>query len=170
MEKQRLAVFIALSALILFGSQFLFQKFNPPPQKPANEQLAQTATPTAAPTVAPTQTPLPVQSANATQADAREIKITTPFWTGTLSNQGAVITDFTMTHLPNDEGKLGKPIDAPAGVVLVSAQKSKEIGAPLRLLIPSDRNLEKQLNEARFLVADSSEQQVVLDEIGRAHV
>ncbi len=168
MEKQRLAVFIALSALILFGSQFLFQKLNLPPQKPANEQLAQTATPTAAPTVAPTQTPPPAQAANATQADAREIKITTPFWTGTLSNQGAVITEFTMTHLPNDDGKLGKPIDAlpggGGGVLLVSAQKSKEIGAPLRLLIPSDRNLEKQLNEARFLVADSSASQVVLDE------
>lgn len=164
MEKQRLAIFIAISALILFGSQFLLQKIYPPPKKQANEIVTQSATPAPAPTAAAatTQTPAPTAPANATQADAREIKIETPFWKGTLSNQGAVISEFIMTHLPDDDGKIGKPIDAPAGVLLVSAQKSKEIGAPLRLVIPSDRNLEKQLNEARFAVADISEAEIKL--------
>ena len=166
MEKQRLAIFIAISALILFGSQFLLQKLYPPPKKQATAAVTESATPAPAPTAVAAATAVPVPPANATQSDAREIKIETPFWKGTLSNQGAVISEFIMTHLPDDDGKLGKPIDAPAGVLLVSAQKSKELGAPLRLVIPSDRNLEKQLNEARFAVTDTPEAEVKLGDKG----
>ncbi len=155
MEKQRLTLFILLSAVILFGSQFLFQKFFPQPQKSPTEQTAQTVTPTPAPSATPSQT-LPVpQSGNLPQVELREIALKSNFWNGKLSNQGAVLSEWTMTHSPN-----GKPVDPPQGVNLVSAQKSQEIGAPLRLLIPSDRNLEKELNSARFTLAGEPGQTV----------
>ena len=153
MEKQRLTLFIILAALILFGSQFLLQKLYPPPKKVTTEQVAQTSVPTPAPSASPVQAQTPAPSPSLPQAELREITLKTPYWKGKLSNQGAVITEWTMTHSSN-----GKPVDPPNGVNLISAQKSQELGAPLRLLIPSDRNLEKELNAARFsLTADSGE-------------
>src|SRR5207244_3441712 len=141
MEKQRLTLFIILAAIILFGSQFLLQKIYPPPKKPATEQVAQSSVPTPAPTAIPLLSQPATQPVNLPPVDLREITLKTNFWNGKLSNQGAVITEWTITHSPN-----GKPVDAPNGVNLISAQKSSEIGAPLRLYIPSDRNLEKELN------------------------
>ncbi len=149
MEKQRLTLFIILAALILFGSQFLLQKLYPPPKKAMPVQIAQTVVPTPAPSASPNQPLTPAVPQNVPQAELREILLKTPYWNGKLSNQGAVITELTMTHSPN-----GKLVDPPNGVNLISAQKSQEIGAPLRLLIPSDRNLEKELNSARFALAE----------------
>jgi YidC/Oxa1 family membrane protein insertase len=149
MDKQRLTLFIILSAVILFGSQFLLQKLYPPPAKPTGEQLSQSQPTT------PLPSPTPVQSAPASPpatlplVEPREIVLKTNYWEGKLSNQGAVITEWTMTHSPN-----GKPVDPPDGVKLVSAQKSQDIGAPLRLFIPSDPNLEKELNASRFTLAN----------------
>ena len=157
MEKQRLTLFIILAALILFGSQFLLQKLYPPPKKTTTEQVAQTSVPTPAPSASPLQAQTPAPAQNLPQAELREISLKTPYWNGKLSNQGAVITEWTMTHSPN-----GKPVDPPHGVNLISAQKSQEIGAPLRLLIPSDRNLEKELNTARFALTEDPGQSVEL--------
>lgn len=157
MEKQRLTLFIILAALILFGSQFLLQKLYPPPKKPTTEQIAQTAVPTPAPSASPVQAQTPAPTQNLPQAELREITLKTPYWNGKLSNQGAVLTEWTMTHSPN-----GKPVDPPNGVNLISAQKSQEIGAPLRLFIPSDRNLEKELNAARFALTAESGQALEL--------
>ena len=157
MEKQRLTLFIILAALILFGSQFLLQKLYPPPKKVTPEQVAQTVVPTPAPSALPRQGPTPAGPQNLPQAELREISLKTPYWNGKLSNQGAVITELTMTHSPN-----GKLVDPPNGVNLISAQKSQEVGAPLRLLIPSDRNLEKELNTARFALTEDPGQSVEL--------
>lgn len=157
MEKQRLTLFIILAAIILFGSQFLLQKLYPPPKKAVPEQIAQAASPLPAPSASPAQTQTPVPPQNVSQADLREITLKTPYWNGKLSNQGAVISELTMTHSSN-----GKPVDPPNGVNLISAQKSQEIGAPLRLLIPSDRNLEKELNAARFTLSNDPGQNVEL--------
>ena len=164
MEKQRLTIFIILSAIILFGSQYLFNRFYPQPKKTEVVQNVPSPTASSVPSVAPTApSSSPIPAVNVPQADAREIKIETPFWTGNLSNQGAVINQLIMTHLPDDGLKVGKPIDAPTGVLLVSPEKSKDLGAPLRLSIPSDKNLEKQLNEARFTVTDTPESQVKIN-------
>ncbi len=157
MEKQRLTLFIILAALILFGSQFLLQKLYPPPKKATTEQIAQTSIPTPAPPALPVQAQTPAPPQNLPQAELREISLKTPYWHGKLSNQGAVMTELTMTHSPN-----GKLVDPPNGVNLISAQKSQEIGAPLRLLIPADRNLEKELNSARFTLAENPGQSVEL--------
>lgn len=148
MEKQRLTLFIILSAAILFGSQFLLQKLYPPPPKPTGEQLAQ-ASPTASiPVASPSQAAPTTPPVNLPAVELREITLKTNYWQGKLSNQGAVLAEWTMTHSPN-----GKPVDPPQGVNLVAAQNSQEIGAPLRLFIPSDHNLEKELNSARFTLA-----------------
>ncbi len=157
MEKQRLTLFIILAALILFGSQFLLQKLYPTPKKPTAEQVAQTSVPTPAPSASPVPTQTPAPTPSLPQAELREIALKTPYWNGKVSNQGAVITEWTMTHSPN-----GKPVDPPNGVNLISAQKSQEIGAPLRLLIPSDRNLEKELNAAHFALLEDPGQNVEL--------
>ena len=149
MEKQRLTLFIIISAVILFGSQFLLQKIYPPPNKPTTEQVAQSSVPTPTPSATPPPSQPVTQPANLPSVELREIGLKTNFWNGKLSNQGAVLTEWTITHSPN-----GKSVDAPNGVNLVSAQKSGEIGAPLRLYIPSDRNLEKELNSARYTLAE----------------
>lgn len=157
MEKQRLTLFIILAALILFGSQFLLQKLYPPPKKPATEQAAQTAVPTPSPLTSPVPAQTVAPAPNLPQAELREVLLKTPYWNGKLSNQGAVLTELTMTHSPN-----GHPVDPPTGVNLISAQKSQDVGAPLRLLIPTDRNLEKELNTARFAFVEDPGQNVEL--------
>jgi YidC/Oxa1 family membrane protein insertase len=164
MEKQRLTLFIILSAIILFGSQYLFSRLYPQPKKPEVTQSLPAPNASVAPSAA-VPTPANIPPSNVAQAEPREIKIETPFWNGTLSNQGAVINQLVMTHLPDDDNieKLGKPIDAPNGVLLVSPEKSKDLGAPLRLSIPSDKNLEKQLNEARFTITDTPESEVKIN-------
>ncbi|MBL8205650.1 MAG: hypothetical protein JNM09_15550, partial [Blastocatellia bacterium] len=159
MEKQRLTLFIILAALILFGSQFVLQKLYPSPKKSAAEQpeqVSQSTGPSPFP-AAPVQSQPSSPQQNLPQIDLREITLRTPYWNGKLSNQGVVITEWTMTHSPN-----GKPVDPPSGVNLISAQKSQEIGAPLRLFIPSDRNLEKELNSARFSLAEDPGQSIEL--------
>lgn len=159
MEKQRLTLFIILAALILFGSQFVLQKLYPSPKKSAGEQteqVSQSPGPTPSP-VAPVQSQPSSPQQNLPQADLREITLRTPYWNGKLSNQGVVITEWTMTHSPN-----GKPVDPPGGVNLISAQISQEIGAPLRLFIPSDRNLEKELNSSRFSLMEDPGQSIEL--------
>lgn len=151
MEKQRLTLFIILSAGILFGSQFLLQKLYPPPAKPISEQVAPTTSSTInsqpAPTTSPQQSTPTAPVPSLPVVELREIALQSKYWQGKLSNQGAVLTEWIMTHSPN-----GKPVDPPQGVKLVSAQHSQEIGAPFRLLIPSDQSLEKELNSARFTV------------------
>jgi YidC/Oxa1 family membrane protein insertase len=166
--QKRLALFLILSAAIFISWQYLTERFYPAP-KPDNKQIAQGTSPTPAPSSAtPSPAPTVVGGENAgatsapaapvTQAEARTIKVKTPFWSGTLSNQGAVLTEFTMTHLPN-----GQPIDAATGGVnLVSPQQSEQIGAPFRLLIPSDGALEKELNSARYAVEDAPAQEISL--------
>lgn len=156
MEKQRLTLFIILSAVILFGSQFLLQKLYPPQKKSPTEQITQSSTPMPVPSATPLQSTQPAsQAVNLPPVELREISLKTNFWDGKLSNQGAVITEWTMTHSPN-----GKPVDPPQGVTLVSAQKSQEIGAPFRLFIPSDRNLENELNSARFTLTEDVGQNI----------
>lgn len=163
--QKRLVLFLILSAAILLSWQFLAERFFPSP-KPNPTHVAQDAKP--APSLVPTPTtaqvvgsatPLSVVPTTATQAALQNIKITTPFWKGTLSNQGGVLTEYTMTHLPD-----GKPIDPQTGGVnLISQQKSQEIGAPFRLVIPSDGGLEKELNSARFALADAAGQDIRLE-------
>jgi len=55
-----------------------------------------------------------------------------------------VLTQWIMTRFTD-----GKPIDPPNGVSLVS-ERLGEFGFPLRLAIPADRELEKELNSANY--------------------
>jgi YidC/Oxa1 family membrane protein insertase len=93
-----------------------------------------------------------------TQAEARQIKIRTDHWAATVSNRGAVITELTMTSLPN-----GKPIDPPGGVNLISASLSQSVGAPFRLYIPSDPILESELNSAFYEIKNLTDEELFLN-------
>jgi YidC/Oxa1 family membrane protein insertase len=159
MEK-RLVLFLLLSAVIFFGWSFVYTKLYPPPPKlEQNQEISPTVSPTATATPA-VQVPVEVARTNApaTQAEVRQIKVRTDYWVATLSNQGGVITDWTMTHFPD-----GKPIDPPNGVNLISPQLSQQIGAPFRFYIPSDNSLEKMLNSAAFEVKEGSDQEIRLN-------
>lgn len=165
MEK-RLILFLILSAAIFFGWSYLYTKFYPPVPEVTQEQVATTASPSASPsptattavqTAAANQPVNPTPAASVTQADLRQVKVKTDFWTANLSNQGGVITEWVMTHFPD-----GKPIDAPTGVTLVSPQLSQQIGAPFRFHIPSDSALEQSLNSAVFEIKSGTEQEIVL--------
>src|SRR5689334_4583662 len=112
MEK-RLVLFLLLSAVIFFGWSYVYTKLYPPPPKlEQNQDIAPSASPTVTTTPA-VQAPVEVARTNvpATQAEVRQIKVRTDYWVATLSNQGGVITEWTMTHFPD-----GKPIDPPNGV------------------------------------------------------
>ncbi len=165
MEK-RLILFLILSAAIFFGWSYLYTKFYPPVSEVPQEQVATTASPSASPsptattavqTAAANQPVNPTPAASVTQADLRQVKVKTDFWTANLSNQGGVITEWVMTHFPD-----GKPIDAPTGVTLISPQLSQQIGAPFRFHIPSDSALEQSLNSAVFEIKSGAEQEIVL--------
>lgn len=157
MEK-RLILFLVLSAAIFIGWSHFFA---PPPEtpRPGDGQAALT-TPSASPSVAttPESQPAPLTSAQpATQAKPRQIEVKTDQWDATLSNKGAVVTEWRMTRFPD-----GKAIDPPKGVNLISGELSQKIGAPFRFYIPSDPSLENELNSAAYNVENLPEQEVVV--------
>ncbi|MEP7337385.1 MAG: membrane protein insertase YidC [Acidobacteriota bacterium] len=158
MEK-RLVLFLLLSAVIFFGYAYVSTKLYPPPKVAQNQDVSPSVSPTATPTPivqVPAEAVQPILPA--TQAEIRQIKVKSDHWIATLSNQGGVLTEWTMTNFPD-----GKPIDPPTGVNLVSAALSQQIGAPFRFYIPSDTTLEKTLNSAAFEVKDTPEQEIRLN-------
>lgn len=159
MEK-RLVLFLLLAAVIFFGYSYIHTKLYPPlPQTAQNQEASPSASPTATATPA---IPAPVEAVPSnlpsTQVEARQIKVKSDYWVATLSNQGGVLTEWTMTNFPD-----GKPIDSPTGVNLVSSQLSQQIGGPFRFYIPSDNGLEKTLNSAAFEIKDAPEQEIRLN-------
>lgn len=163
MEK-RLVLFLLLSAAIFFGWSYIYTKFYPPIPEVSPEQaaLSGSPSPTATTAASPVQESTPaVLSASTgnppTQADMRQIKIKSDFWSANLSTQGGVITEWAMTHFPD-----GKTIDAPTGVTLVSSELSQQIGGPFRFHVPSDTALEQSLNTAVFEIKSGSEQEIFL--------
>jgi YidC/Oxa1 family membrane protein insertase len=93
-----------------------------------------------------------------TLAEERQIKVRTEHWWATISNRGAVITEWTMTSLPN-----GDPVDPPNGVNLISASLSQSVGAYFRFFIPSDPMLEKELNSARYEIKNIPGENLILN-------
>ncbi len=164
MEK-RLVLFLMLSAAIFFGWSYLYTKFYPPVPEVTQEQAASIPNPSVSPlpTATTVAEPAPVQTANPSpvaptiQAELRQFKVKTDFWTASLSNQGGVITEWVMTHFPD-----GKTIDAPTGVTLMSQQLTRQIGGPFRFHIPSDSGLEQTLNSAVFEIKSGVEQEIFL--------
>src|SRR4051794_16420002 len=117
MEK-RLVLFLLLSAVIFFGYAYVSAKLYPPQKVEQNQNASPSGSPVATPIPTPAiQAAVEVTQSNvpSTQADVRQIKVKTDHWIATLSNQGGVLTDWTMTNFPD-----GKPIDPPTGVNLVS--------------------------------------------------
>lgn len=163
MEK-RLVLFLLLSAAILFGWSYIYSKFNPPIPQTSQEQAAlpvdapASPSPTATIVAQPAKNQVvPSPTAPATQAEFRQVKVKSDFWSANLSNQGGVMTEWVMTHFPD-----GKPIDAPTGVSLVSPQLSQQIGGPFRFHVPSDSTLEQMLNTAIFEIKTGAESEVFL--------
>jgi YidC/Oxa1 family membrane protein insertase len=158
--QRRFILFLVISAAIFLGWHYLLQKYFPPPveQTPTPTTSVSTTAPSpAAIQSAPPQAPDPNAPAP-TQANLREIKVESDFWVGRLSNEGAVLTEWTVTHFTD-----GKVIDQhTGGVNLVSPTVSKEIGAPFRLFLPQDSALEKELNAARYEVENLPENEIRL--------
>jgi YidC/Oxa1 family membrane protein insertase len=161
MEK-RLILFLILSSAIFFGWSYIYGKLYPQPERPAQgDQVAiSSASPSPVSTATPpaqNQTEIVTPSSPATQAEHRQIKLKTDHWIATISNQGGVIPEWTMTNFTD-----GKPIDPPQGVTLITSKLSQEIGAPFRFFIPSDQTLEKELNSALYEISNLPEQEIFL--------
>ena len=167
--ERRLVLFLILSSAIFLGWSYLYGRLNPPKpvQKPAVQAIQnEGASPalSSAP-LAPSQTPaavtpqaaLPQAVQSPTQAEVKDIRITSDHWVAILSSQGGVIKEWTMTSFLD-----GKPIDPPKGVNLLSSQLSQSIGGALRFHIPSDPGLEKQLNQAVYEVGNIPGQDLYL--------
>jgi YidC/Oxa1 family membrane protein insertase len=164
MEK-RLILFLILSSAIFFGWSYIYGKLYPPQPKPVQDERVVGGVVTPTPSVTATPAPQIKAETNssatpATNVPPRNISLKTDHWSAVISNQGGVITEWTMTGYPS-----GKPIDPPQGVNLVSAKLSQEIGAPFRFYIPSDRALEKELNSANYEVKtiDASSDDIILN-------
>lgn len=168
--QKRFAIFLISAAAILFGWQFVMEKYfvvkppnvteNPPASVATSSSPTAPITPTAS-TPAAQETAQP--AAPASQVAARQITLKTPFWEGTLSNQGGVVNEWTMTHFTDKEA-----IDPDkGGVKLISPERSQEFGAPLRFFIPSDPGLEKELNSATYVVENVPDQEGAI-EIGKS--
>jgi YidC/Oxa1 family membrane protein insertase len=124
---------------------------------PKNGVPAQIVAPTPSQATAPSPPGIIPAAPPATPAEERQIKIRTDHWAATISNRGAVITEWTMTGLPN-----GNLIDPPNGVNLVSAALSQSVGAPFRFSIPSDPLLEKELNSVCYEIKNFPDQELFL--------
>jgi YidC/Oxa1 family membrane protein insertase len=150
MEK-RLVLFLGVCAAILIGWHFLTLKLFPPQEqnKPVPAQAINNSSPQPTPAAPPPANPAQPASPSIpqTQAEVREIDISTDWWRARVSNQGAVLTLWTMTRFTTDN----KEIDPQTqGVNLLSEKNSKEFGGTLRFYIPADRGLETELNSARY--------------------
>src|SRR5262245_58731389 len=166
----KLIAFLILSSVILFGWWYIQSKLLHKPADSVNVNGSPVSM--VAPAPAQTSTPAPTNRVDNTHtatpiapAEARQIKIRTDHWTATMSNRGAVITEWTMTSLPN-----GKPIDPPNGVNLISASLSQIVGAAFRFSIPSDPILEKELNSAFYEIKNLPGEEVFLNKGAKREV
>ena len=130
MEK-RLILFLVLSSAIFVGWSYLYGRLYPAsntPSRPATTTLpgatpgSESAVPSGASPV-DSLSEVVTPASPATQAQFRQIIVRTDHWKATISNQGAVITEWVMTAFVD-----GKPIDPPNGVALISPQLNAEIG------------------------------------------
>lgn len=155
----RIVPFLILSFLIFLGWSLAYEKFfpKPKPQTP-NNTAAVVASPAPTAEATPAAVAAATPSAPATQVELRQLKLNTELWNANLSNQGAVLTEWTLTRFTD-----GQQIDKQTnGVKLISAQVSQEQGAFFRFHIPSDQGLEKELNEARYAIESASDAQIAL--------
>jgi len=159
----KLLAFLILSSVIFFGWWYIQSKMFPRLAGSVQEK----GSPANMVAPAPSQTAFPAPpnrvdsippAASTILSEARQIKIRTDHWVATISNRGAVITEWTMTTLPD-----GNPIDPPNGVNLVSAHLSQRVGAPFRLFIPSDPILEKELNSAFYEIKNLPDEEIFLN-------
>ena len=153
----RLVPFLILSFLIFLGWSLAYEKFFPKPKTQPQDQALASPTPITSPTVS--STPLAATPpAPATQVELRQLKLNTELWNANLSNQGAVLTAWTMTKFTD-----GVAIDAKTnGVNLISDKLSREQGAFFRFHIPADQGLEKELNEAHYAIENTPDTQLAL--------
>lgn len=157
-SNSRFILFLVLSALIFLGWSYANDKLFPQ-QKPkpgnapssANSQSTQAPVPVSSPVAvaaASGQSPNAPLVATLPITEARDIKVVSDLWQAVFSNTGAVLNEWKMVKLAD-----GKLLDADkGGVTLVSAQHSQEFGGSFRFFIPSDKQLETDLNAARFSI------------------
>ena len=161
--QKRFILFLTLSLLIFVGWNFVIDTFFPhlaPKPIPASSPSpAASSSPSATPTSSPaTPVPQPSPVAPTTQAVERELKLKSEYWAGTLSNKGAVLTEWTVTKFTD-----GKVIDKDTGGVhLLTKQASLEVGAPFKLYLPGAPDAEKELNSATFAIENGGDEEIVL--------
>jgi YidC/Oxa1 family membrane protein insertase len=160
MEK-RLILFLVLSSAIFIGWSYFYERQFPRQVESGKEQAARgEATPAGSGvgasngevaaedrTIGETPSPAVEVAPRVTQVEPRELILSSDYWQARISNQGALLTEWVMKSFPG-----GKPIDPPEGVTLISRELVRQVGGPLRLFIPSDRQLERELNTAAYQV------------------
>jgi YidC/Oxa1 family membrane protein insertase len=142
MEKQRFVIAILLSAVILFGWNFLFP-IKTPQQSNTNSSTAQTAgSPVASPQPTAANQEQPAQTEIAPPAQdtilPRTITVTTPLYDVKLDNHGAVATSWILKKNKNND----RPLYSVAG--------SKDNPVPLELI--SQEGLKREPREAPLLL------------------
>ena len=155
--QKRFILFLTLSLLIFVGWNFAVTKFFPnlaPKPEPTSSPspLASTSPAATQPVSSPAAAQQSVAVAPATQSAEHELRLKSEYWSGTLSNRGAVLTEWTVTKFTD-----GKIIDKQTGGVhLLTKKTSSEVGAPFRVFVPSAPDVEKELNSAVFAIENVS--------------
>jgi YidC/Oxa1 family membrane protein insertase len=179
MDRKRLLLALVLSVVVLMGYSLVMSRFFPPApqvQEPPPQQAASNPKPQA-PAIIPT-TPAPGVTAPAqgtpapvTQAQPRDLVITTDFWKVTLTNRGAVATSWILHHYR--EGNVLKEIQGSGGgdLQLVPQPVPEALDAPLALLLPDQPELAAQFNHTNYQIkidgADVSQNEIDLTQGGQ---
>jgi YidC/Oxa1 family membrane protein insertase len=160
MERFRFLLAIALSALILAGWPIIMHHFFPQPVEEAQPDKRDTQLPhpdreqTAAPAKsAPGVGPALDQPTQFTQAQVRDITISTPFWDVKLSSRGAVATSWVLKREKKPDGSY-RDLKPASGQLLelIPQDVLERLGAPLSLRLPSSPELEARLNSVSFQI------------------
>src|SRR5215470_9231825 len=163
MDRTRLILALALSMVVLMSWPLVMRYLAPPPpieetinfEEPAPETPAQNQKPpAAAPSVSKVSSSAPTAQAQpqSTQAEQRDITISTPYWSVKMSNHGAVAKSWKLlSYIEN--GQVQKIKGADGGELeLIPQSLPPGVEPTLSLRTPWSPEVGSQLNDVNFQI------------------
>lgn len=159
MDRYRFIGAIILSAVVLIGWQALMHRYNPPP--PPSEPAVEMPEPQPSPannsnqrpsTAATVKSPSTAPSRPTTQAEERNIVVSTKYWTITMSSRGAAATSWIIEREKRIDNTDPEIFAAGGGDLELVPPKevTDKYGAPLGLRIPWAPELTDLVNSVNF--------------------
>jgi YidC/Oxa1 family membrane protein insertase len=160
MDRLRIAIAIILAAVVMIGWPYLMHIISPDqyPRRPGVAQQRQAQAP-ALPAPSPARVPAgealaaaPPAATETTQVPERKITIISPYWTYTLSNQGAVATSMKISGERLADGSKRDITGADGQALQLIPQEVGNLTRPLGIRLPWTPQLATKLNNANYRV------------------